>query len=173
MGKSSTEIKLDVNLSPEEAISRISSVVDKDRFFSIFRYTGDNQLIGKIKGCRFNVRKKIDYRNSWNPILSGNVKATQTGCEIQAKLEMALFARLLRIIWLGMFVFFISIGLLALFNSLVANTFVPTLLMIIIVPLFLLGFGIGLECWGRKIGKPEGERVRKVFLNLFDDVLIS
>ena len=62
-------IELNVKLTPEEAISRISSVVDKDKLFSIFRYTGDNQLIGKVKGGSFRIREKTDYANSWSPIL--------------------------------------------------------------------------------------------------------
>ena len=164
------KIELNVKLTPEEAIHRIYSVMDKDRLFSIFRYTGDNQLIGKIEGYSFHIRKKTDSANSWRPILSGTVEATQVGCRIQAEFGTAPIIRLFTIIWLGMFVFFVAIGSMMVYTSLIAGTFEFKILLLILVPLCMLIFSVCLRYVCKKTGNSEKEYVRKVFLELFDNV---
>jgi len=171
----SSEAKLDniefnLKLMPEEAIGRISSVVDEDKLSSIFRYTGDNQLIGKVKHSGFRIRLKKDYANSWSPILYGTVEPGKVGCRIYGKFEGCWFTRLFTIVWFGMVVFFVLVGLIMLYVGLVRRTFEPIVLAAILVPLCMLGFGIALRNWGKGVGKTEEEKVRKLLLELFEDV---
>jgi hypothetical protein len=163
-------VELNLKLMPEEAIGRISSVVDEDKPFSIFRYTGDNQLIGKVKHNGFRIRLKKDYRNSWSPIFCGTVEPGKLGCSIYGKFKESWFTMLFTMVWFGMFVFFVLIGLIILYVGLVRRTFEPTVLAIILVPLCMLGFGIALRNWGKGAGKAEEEQVRKLLLELFEDV---
>jgi len=56
------------------------------------------------------------------------------------------------------------------YADLVRRTFDARVLAVILAPLCMLGFGIALRNWGKRIGKAEGEQVRELFLELFDDV---
>jgi len=106
-GRKLNSVELDVKLTAEEAIRRISSVVDKAKPFSIFRHTGDNPIIGKIKGSSFRIWLKKDYANSWSQILYGTVKPGKAGCRIHGRFGEYWFVRLFTIVLLGMIAFFV------------------------------------------------------------------
>ena len=151
--KKPDNIELNVKLTMEDTINKICSAVDKDIPFSIFRYTGDNPLIGKIKGRSFRIRLKTTYANSWRPILYGKIEPLENGCRIQAIFGEYWFTRFFTILLFGIAVLFAFMGLIIVYADFVKRTFDISALAIIFVSLGFLAFGICLRSWGKKTGK--------------------
>jgi len=163
-------ININLSITSQEAIDRISLFMDKSKFLWNFKRVGNKGFLGRIQGNNFFVYKRISYRNSFNPYLIGRIDQTDCGCNIQAEFKLNSFVRLFLIMWFAGIVFFFLLGFLVLLGGQLADSVDPKVFVVIAVPLVMLGGGIALVHYGRKIGKKEENVLRNAFLRLFDDV---
>jgi hypothetical protein len=162
-------IELKVRLSPEEVMSRISSMMDKYTPFEFFTYTGEKKFAGKIEGMHFRIQKKIFYMNSWNYVFFGGVRQIQNGSLIRGCLRMHSFAEIFMIVWFGGISVFALLGVLMTFAGEVS---VGKGILFIAMPLAMLVFGAVLARVGMRTGKRDGNEAVTAFLELFSDVLM-
>ena len=160
-------IEFKVRLSPEDVMSRISSMVDKYTPFEFFAYTGEKKFAGKIEGLRFRIQKKIFYMNSWNYVLFGGVRQIETGSLIKGCLSMNSFAGIFMIMWLAGTSVFALLGILM---TLTGKLSVGKGILFIAMPLAMLVFGAVLARIGMRTGKRDGNEAVTAFLELFSDV---
>ncbi len=86
--------------SPEEAISRLRAVVEPRRTFALFT-TRQMPYEGWIKGGEFEITRIIRYRNSFLPIITGNVQTIIGGTNINIQMKPNVFVLLFMAVWLG------------------------------------------------------------------------
>jgi hypothetical protein len=167
MKNKSCKIEFDVELAPEEVISRLSSIMDKEPF-GCFTYTGDKKFIGKIKGQKFRIQKRINFNRSCNHILFGRVQQTQNGSRIQGCLRMYFFVRIIMIIYLAGTSAFSLFGVLILLTA--QRPWPKNILVFTVQPIVMLVFGIVFIYIVNRIGKRYGNEVVSTILDLFSDV---
>jgi cellulose synthase/poly-beta-1,6-N-acetylglucosamine synthase-like glycosyltransferase len=162
-----SKIELNVKLTPEEVISKISSIMEKEPLFWHFIYHGDKKLIGKIKGQKFQIRKKADCWHSWNQILFGRVELMPNGSRIKVCLRMHLFSMIIMILY------FAGVSSSIIFGGLSFLT-KPTedSKSIFFTALIMLVFGIVVAFFGKRFGKRNGKEVISALSGLFSDVLL-
>ncbi len=63
-----------------ECIRRLESSVDKEGVW--VGLTGSKAILGQVRGDEFTLRKRLRYRNSFNPIFYGNLNPEGNGTRI-------------------------------------------------------------------------------------------
>jgi len=164
-------ITLDLAISAEEALGRISTIMDEYKPFYRFRYTGERLFLGRVEGRRFYAFKKLTGQNSFNPKLSGSVMATECGCQVKANIEMPAFVRIFGVFWFSGVVLFLLLGLLLFISHSYTNTLEPDMFMVVLVPLSMLVFGVFFAFFGIKSGKKYKEQLHDTFMELFEDCI--
>ena len=105
---------------------------------------------GGIKGNTFNINRIIGYRNSFLPMIAGNITQEGEGSKIEVKLKMHPFVQIFMIVW---FIPVIFICLAVIASPFFSSEFEPTSLLIFLFPIFgiaLLYFGFTPE--KKKVG---------------------
>ena len=96
-------MKISSKLSPEDLLSNIQKNVDLEKFYWNF-ISGDkgrNFLLGKFKGNKFRLHKRISGRNSWLPFFNGKVILTENGSEIIGDFKIHILVKLFMAFWCG------------------------------------------------------------------------
>lgn len=98
-----TRFTLKTNLTPLEAEQRLTAVVEPRRLFR-FTWSHNHQLFaGKVENGRFDINRIIHYRNSFLPMLIGQIHSDlgQTRIDITMRLHHAVTVFL--VVWLMIF----------------------------------------------------------------------
>jgi hypothetical protein len=125
-------------LSKEDVLKNLSDNIENEKSFrfGVYNQAYSKPYIGKIVGNTFEIKRAITYRNSFLPIIRGEVSADYVGTKILVKMKPHTFVIFFMSIWLGG----ISIGCLATLYALFSQKFDPSLL----IPFGMLFFGIAL-----------------------------
>ena len=86
--------------SPEAAISRLQAVVEPRRSFALFT-TRQMPYEGWIKVSEFEITHIIRYRNSFLPVIKGNIQTIIGGTNINIQMKPNVFVLLFMAVWLG------------------------------------------------------------------------
>ncbi len=129
-------------LSAAEVYKRLSENIAAKR---TFRLTGSNRKStkpyeGVIHGNSFTISRVIDYRNSFLPIIQGNISTFLGQTEVRVKMRPMTFVLIFMSLWLGV-VALVCIGILIAgflkFSELLKNGFSP----MVLIPFGMLAFG--------------------------------
>ena len=129
-------------LSKDEVRKRISDNIEhrKGLQFSLFRRSSLKPYEGQIFGDSFKINRIIQYRNSFLPIVTGNISTFPGKTHISVKMKLANVVLIFVSIWLGV-VGLVCLGMfLALFlqfQQFVQKPFSPELL----IPFGMFAFG--------------------------------
>ena len=86
--------------SPEDAINRLQAVIEPRRTFNMFT-TRQRPYEGWIKGSEFEITRIIRYRNSFLPVIKGNIQTIIGGTNIKIHMRLNVFVLLFMAVWLG------------------------------------------------------------------------
>jgi hypothetical protein len=96
---------------------------------------GSAKFIGYVYGNGFKIRRIINYRNAFVPVITGQIKPLATGTEIAITIKPIAIVTVFMGLWLGI-LSFAFIG--ALISGIIKQNVPPA---IFIMPLMLLGGG--------------------------------
>ena len=126
-------------LARDEIAQRLREAIDGN--LSLF---GSKSVIGRADRNSFNLRVRIDYRNSFQTILRGQLADDANGTRIRCRAGMAYFTVAFMTVWFS----FIGIGVAAMWppRSLDPGTIISMALPI---------FGVALVAFGRWFARQE------------------
>lgn len=132
------EEQIDSEKSPEDIYMVLRSATDS-RKAVLF---ANKEFIGQVHPLGFSIYPKVNGRNSFLPVLTGNVIENGGGTIINITLQMHILTRVIMIIWFGIACFYFFCGVFAVFTDNLEST-----------PLMLAGsgffiFGQILMRWG-------------------------
>lgn len=107
------EDQINSKKTPEEVYMILKSVTDsrKDAFFTNAEFTG------QVQPLDFRIVPKLNYRNSFLPIVTGYVMENDGGTTIDLTLQMHILTRIYLICWCGMACFIFVCGTIAVFTG--------------------------------------------------------
>ena len=141
--KDSNQFELLSPLPPSECASRMGTAIDIERFwgFSLVALTGKKPALGWVTDAAFRIRKRIVGRDSFQRILSAEMRPSGSGTVISGKFAMHPFVQAFMFIWFGG----VGVGMVGMLASLKGH-FDGGLL----IPPGMLIFGLALVFYGRE-----------------------
>ncbi len=125
-------------LSKEQTIQKLTDNIDAEKSFGFgaHNYTYSKPYIGRITGNTFEIKRAINYRNSFLPQIKGEVYSEFDGTRIKVSMKPHTFVLVFMTIWFGG----VFIGCLVTTFALFTQNFSPFFL----IPFGMLLFGIAL-----------------------------
>jgi len=142
---------LTTRLSCDEVLKRIAeNIEEKQGFnFSIFSRSYNKPYTGEIIGHSFKISRNILYRNSFLPVIKGQVSSYPRHTQINIKMRPVIFVLVFMTFWLGIVgvvcISTLLAGLLQ-FREVLQNGFSPMFL----IPFGMFAFGWLLSYFGFK-----------------------
>ena len=107
------EEQINSEKSPEDIYMALKSVTDSRK---AVLFTNE-EFIGQVYPLGFRIFPKVNGRNSFRPILTGNMTKNGGGTTIDITLQMHIVTRVFLIFWFAMTCFFLLCGILAVFTG--------------------------------------------------------
>ncbi len=126
---------IDTNDSIDIVIENLSSKIEKEKFLQ-FEDQIDRPFVGKFRGNDFKIKRKINYKNSFNPTIEGKISARSYGTNVKVKICVSPIAQVFMVIWLLL--------LIAFFGMLLMSSILSRIVLIILPILIIIGL-IGLS----------------------------
>jgi hypothetical protein len=151
--------------TPVDCAKRLREAVDEGAMVSFFR-AGSKPVIGKVSEFSLTLNKRINYRNSYQPYLTATMRPELGGTAISGVLAMHPFVRIFNVVWFGFVtIIFLGMGWASLSGK--RGDSRETSLMLI-VPLGMLCFGIGLIWFGRFLARNEPKFLEDFLIQTLD-----
>lgn len=150
-------LKIVTSLSREEILKRLENAIEPKRHFRLFA-SGTKPYQGSVEGSHFEVSRIIRYRNSFLPIIKGDVQSEISGSTVYITMHPHIFVTAFMILWLGAVGFFF----LAFLYSFVSSSTNPS---IVFIPGGMFVFGYGMFLGGFKF---ESIKSKKFFRELLE-----
>jgi hypothetical protein len=93
-------LTIETPLTPEEARQRLAEVVEPKRLFRFFS-RDHKPYQGDLDGYHFEVTRIIHYRNSFLPVIKGEIRSGLGGSVIDITMQPHLFAIIFMTLWFG------------------------------------------------------------------------
>jgi hypothetical protein len=154
--------KIKSHLSKSEAINRLNNVIEPKRYFRFFG-SSEKPYQGKIEDSHFEISRIIGYRNSFLPMIKGDIESEISGCSILISMQPQIFVVAFMIFWLGGVGFFFLVILWSFISSLGQTS--ATDPSILLFPAGMFVFGYALLLGGFKF---ESVKSKKFFQELFE-----
>jgi hypothetical protein len=150
---------LRTSLSKEQVIEKLKESVEPEKSFGFrsFNFSYTKPYVGKINGDRFEIKRAINYRNSFLPLIKGIINNEIGRTKIDISMKPHDFVIAFMVIWFGG----VTIGCIATTYVMLTQEFNPFLL----IPFAMLLFGIALVVGAFKT---ESSKSRKDLLTLFE-----
>jgi len=129
---------LTTNLSTTEIYKRLSDNIEPRKAFrfSLFNQNSTKPYEGEIYGNTFSMSRIINYRNSFLPIIKGDISMFAGQTQINIKMRPVTFVLIFISFWLG------TVGLLCVSMLLVGLLQIKQLLKTGFSPMVLIPFGM-------------------------------
>ena len=160
---------LKTRLSPEEVLKRIDDNIQQnpDTGFFIFSQNYSKPYTGQIIGNSFAMRRNINYRNSFLPVIKGQVTTFVGQTQVNIKMRPETIVLIFISIWLGIAglvcIVILLIGILEL-KQVLKNGISPELL----IPFGMLVFGCLLTHFAFKIESKKSKEFLATLLQSID-----
>lgn len=148
-------------MSAEDALKKLEENIEPKRIFR-WGWADAKRYQGSLDQGRFNITRIISYRNSFLPVIQGEVQPEVNGCTVRISMRLHLLVLVFMLIWFG------GIGLSAI-TAIVAMLSADvqtgsTRLPFFFIPLVMILFGY-LLAWGGF--KYESRKSKAFFRELF------
>ena len=155
---------LQTGLSESEVLTRLqNSIQPQKNSLSLFPKE-TKPYIGKVIGRSFEIRRSINYRNSFLPVIKGELIERLNKTRISVSLRPSVFVLIFMAFWLGT-IGFVCIGIIVVliiqFNKINWQEFSP----IALIPFVMFIFGYGLLMFGYRV---ESSKSKRFLLNLLE-----
>jgi hypothetical protein len=136
-------------LTKEELLAHLQNEIEAEKSFGFGanQFSYSKPYIGKIYNNTFEIKRAINYRNSFLPLIKGEVKDDVNGSKINVNMKLIEIVKVFMIIWLGG----VLVGCLVTSYSLIfKNGLNSEGGMFMFIPFFMLIFGMVLVSFGFK-----------------------
>jgi hypothetical protein len=138
-------------LSAEEVRKRLIANIEPAKKFQfyIFKKTGSKPYEGRIEGNQFTINRIIDYRNSFLPVIRGQISEKQGQVYIHINMRPSTGVLIFFSFWIGIVTLVclaIAVAAIAQFRKILENGFSPAIL----IPFGMFIFGSLLITMGFK-----------------------
>jgi hypothetical protein len=153
-------------LSVEEALRRLADNVEPKKSFglSMFNSSSNKLYEGQILGNTFSISRIINYRNSFLPVITGDISTYLGETQIKMKMQPVTFVLIFISVWLGI-VGLVCLGIILVgliqFKQILQNGFSP----MILIPFTMFLFGCLLTTLAFKA---ESRKSKEFLERLFD-----
>ncbi|CAM3386775.1 hypothetical protein FLLO111716_07605 [Flavobacterium longum] len=132
-------------LSREEALAKLAENIapEKPFGFGTPKTAYDKPYVGQCNGNAFNVKRAIGYRNSFLPMIKGEVVSDISGTKVQVTMRPNVLVLVFMAFWMT------GVGAACVFTVFSANK--QDLSVFSFIPFVMLFFGIGMLYGGFKI----------------------
>jgi hypothetical protein len=155
-------LKINTALSSQEVLKRLETAIEPKRYFRFFG-SGTKPYQGSVEGSHFEVSRIIGYRNSFLPVIKGDVQGEISGCSVYLTMQPHILVTAFMIFWMGGVGLFFLGFLYSVASSLTQpHTTDPTLAL---VPAGMFIFGYALFMGGSKF---ESIKSKKFFRELLE-----
>ena len=97
----SERIELFSEYSPAECAARLTDAIDTESVASFGSTAGSKTVLGRVSGSSFNLRKRIDYRNSFQSSLTGTLHSCDGGTLVLGSCGLNPFVLVFMCVWLS------------------------------------------------------------------------
>lgn len=155
---------LRTRLSKEQVIERLQESIEPEKSFGFgsFNFSYTKPYVGKIYGDTFEIKRAINYRNSFLPLIKGVVNSEIGRTKINITLKPHDFVIAFMTIWFGG----VTIGCVATTYVMLTDDFNPFL----VIPFAMLLFGIALVVGAFKT---ESSKSKKDLLTLLEAEIVE
>ena len=145
-------------LSQVKAIEKLADNVEKEKSFRIGFYNTNytKPYYGSIYGGRFKINRALNYRNSFSPIIKGEIFTHYEGTRIKVSMKPAIHVLVFLTIWFG--------GVFIACFATIAVMFTKGFNLYFLIPFAMLLFGVALVLGGFKT---ESKRSRNDLKEIF------
>lgn len=138
------------NLTKEELLAHLQNEIEAEKSFGFgsksFSYS--KPYIGKVYNNTFEIKRAINYRNSFLPVIQGEIQNDINGSKINIRMQLIEIVKIFMIIWLGG----VFIACLATSYTLIfTNDLNSESGFFMYIPFFMLALGILMVYFGFKI----------------------
>ena len=154
-------LKIKTRLSADEVSKRLDEVIEPKRSFRWFE-ANRKPYQGNIEGPSFEISRIIHYRNSFLPIIKGEIQPEMSGSSVHITMRPHGFIIAFMIVWLGGVGFFFFIMLVSFISSMTQNNIRDA--AVLLIPGGMFAFGYALLLGGFKF---ESIKSKKFFRDLF------
>ena len=92
------DFEIKTSFSPYDSVNRLKKVTGSKRHFWFWQ-TPKTSYQGKIEGNQFEISRSIGYRNSFLPIIKGEVRSDLGGSSITISMQLHVLVMLFMIFW--------------------------------------------------------------------------
>ncbi len=92
--------KIKTPLNSYAVINRLKKVTEPSRHLWFWQ-TSKNSYQGKIEGNQFKISRAIGYRNSFLPIIKGEIRSDLSGSSVAISMQLHILVMFFMIYWLG------------------------------------------------------------------------
>ncbi|HWB62546.1 MAG TPA: hypothetical protein VG603_03475 [Chitinophagales bacterium] len=154
------EFDINTSLSVSQTIDLLQQNIQPGRSRTLHLFEKpEKPYIGEWSGQSFTISRILNYRNSFNPVITGTVRETPLGSSIHVKMQLHSFVKSFMLLW---FTPLLLALLFLIYDQISHWMFSPGTLFI----LAFLAFGYGILMIGFKI---ESSRSYNFLENLFKE----
>jgi hypothetical protein len=106
-------IVIETPLTKEETIFNLTECIEPEKTFRFFNKSDTRDFEGQLRGNEFEIKRIINYRNSFLPIIKGRIQTIGTGTRITVNMRIHVAVMAFMAVWFG----FIGLFFLASLNS--------------------------------------------------------
>lgn len=152
-------------LGAEEALRKLEDIVEPRRYFRGWWAQDHKPYEGKVEGCHFTINRIIHYRNSFIPVVEGDIQPEVIGCSVRITMHPHILVIAFMALWMGG-VSYSFLASLRFFVAMVmqADAQSSSLVGPFLIPAAFLVFGYALTLIGFKV---ESNKSRSFFCTLF------
>lgn len=134
------ELMYHSKLTKEELFIHLQKEIEAEKSFGLgaIGYSYSKPYVGKVFNNRFEIKRVINYRNSFLPVIKGEIQDAVNGSKVKIKLNLTDFVKVFMIVWLGG----VFLACIAVLINFIMNGFDPETGFIIFIPFGMLVFGI-------------------------------
>jgi len=129
------KFQINTDLSSVELVKRIKTFTGEKSFFN---FSPSHEFSGHVNEYEFEITKNISYRNSFLPIIEGNIEQKITGTQIIISMRLHLLVMFFMFVWFSG----VSIGCITVLAK------VDEFSLPMLIPFGMLIFGVALVSGG-------------------------
>jgi len=94
-------LKFSTQIKEEEILKRLNNLVEAKSGFSFFNFYDPNSkpYRGEIGGTHFKIKRRIFYRNSFLPVITGDIEQDILGTTIHVKMRLTIYTTVFLCFW--------------------------------------------------------------------------
>ncbi|MGC4023462.1 MAG: hypothetical protein QM734_16690 [Cyclobacteriaceae bacterium] len=125
-------------MKKEDVIIALMKHIEPKKTFRMFSDNSANDFEGELKNNEFEIKRIINYRNSFLPIINGSIESLGYATRISVDMRIHYFTMIFMLVWCGF------IGLMLILTLLNDNYEIAS----VAIPSGMLIFGYGLTIGG-------------------------